>query len=172
MKNKSTKTGLCIEFKYPEKYPDIEKQTVNLLEKTGWLEKQLKNNIPNLLIFSFSEESLKKIRDLSSDLIRILLLNDNMVSIGSWKNWTEKADEFAHGLAVKGFVSWPWHISSAHRRGLFVYSYVINKSWQLKILSRVKADGYITDRPELITSFFNRLEKITEELTGDLIEKQ
>lgn len=172
MKNKSKKTGLCIEFKHPEKYSDIEKQTVNLLKNTGWFEKKLKNNMPNVLIFSFSEQSLKKVRNLNSDIPRILLLNDNMVSIGSWKKWTKKAEKIAHGLAVKGFVSWPWHISSAHRRGLFVYSYVINESWQLKILSRFKADGYITDRPELLTSFFNRLEEIKEELTGDLIEEQ
>ncbi|MGM0602002.1 MAG: glycerophosphodiester phosphodiesterase family protein, partial [Bacillota bacterium] len=159
LKEKSKKTGLCIEFKNPKKYPGIEEQVVQIVEKSEWLEKNLQTNIPNVLMISFSEKSLKKIRDINSKLPRILLLNENMMGTRDWKKWTDKAEEYADGMAVKGFISWPWHISSAHQKGLFVYSYVINESWQIKILSRFKADGYITDRPELLTSFFNRLEE-------------
>ena len=54
-------------------------------------------------------------------------------------------------------MAWPWHISAAHSRGPFLYPYTINSLWQIRVLAQFQAAGFITDRPEMVLDFFNRL---------------
>lgn len=156
--------GLALELKSPYLYDNIEKDIVELLaEKSVYEEEDQKNRI---LFLSFSAASLKRLSKLRPKSPRILLTKRNFVSPRRWQSWLDLTEEVADGIAPKGHVSMPWYIGSAHKRGLFVLPYVINKSWQFKIISWFSADGYITDRPEMLSSFYDRIEEI-----GDSVEE-
>jgi glycerophosphoryl diester phosphodiesterase len=169
----NTGIGLALELKSPYLYEGIEKEIVEMLEKAEIYEKE--STAPRILFLSFSPASLKRLSELRPDSPRILLTRRNFVSPRRWRGWLEITEEVADGIGPKGHVSFPWYIGAAHKKGLFVFPYVINRSWQLKIFSWFSADGYITDRPEMLANFYDRVQEFGEsvgEIGEDLLEEE
>ncbi|PUU92330.1 MAG: glycerophosphoryl diester phosphodiesterase [Halanaerobium sp.] len=156
----NTGIGLALELKSPYLYEGIEEEIVNQLEEQKIDEKE--SEPPRVLFLSFSPASLKRLSELRPDSPRILLTRRNFVSPRRWQGWLDITEEVADGIGPKGHVSFPWYIGAAHKRGLFVFPYVINRSWQLKIFSWFSADGYITDRPEMLANFYDRVQEFGE----------
>ncbi|KXS48151.1 glycerophosphoryl diester phosphodiesterase [Halanaerobium congolense] len=168
-----TGIGLALELKSPYLYDGIEKEIVDLLKEKEIYETETK--APRILFLSFSPASLKRLADLRPDSPRILLTKRNFVSPRRWQGWLDITEEAADGIGPKGHVSFPWYIGAAHKRGLFVFPYVINRSWQLKIFSWFSADGYITDRAEMLAEFFNRVQEFgesVEEFSDNILEEE
>jgi len=164
--------GLALELKSPYLYPEIESELINLLDKYNIDEKEMSS--PNIIFLSFSPASLKKLKKLRPKSPRILLTRRNFAAKRHWRAWLNLAEDTADGIAPKGHVTFPWYIGSAHKRDLFVFPYVINRSWQLKVLSWFSSDGYITDRPLLLAEFFERAEEFgekIEEITDDVLNE-
>ncbi|WP_234978066.1 glycerophosphodiester phosphodiesterase family protein [Halanaerobium kushneri] len=169
----NTGVGLFLELKSPYLYEEIEKEIVALLQKKEIYETAEKK--PYILFLSFSPASLKRLSELRPESPRILLTRRNFVSPKRWRGWLEITEEVAAGIGPKGHVSFPWYIGAAHKKGLFVFPYVINRSWQLKIFSWFSADGYITDRPEMLADFYNRVQEFGEsvgELGENILEEE
>lgn len=164
----NTGVGLALELKSPYLYEDIEKDIVKILDEKEIYESE--NERPHILFLSFSPASLKRLSELRPESPRILLTKRNFVSPKRWQGWLDITEEVADGIGPKGHVSFPWYIGAAHKRGLFVFPYVVNRSWQLKVMSWFSADGYITDRPELLTNFYNRVREFGESV-GEIGEE-
>lgn len=164
----NTGVGLALELKSPYLYEEIEAEIVELLEEKKIYEAESER--PHILFLSFSPASLKRLSELRPKSPRILLTRRNFVLPRRWQGWLDITEEVADGIGPKGHVSFPWYIGAAHKRGLFVFPYVINRSWQLKVLSWFSADGYITDRPRLLTRFYDRAREIGESV-GEIGEE-
>lgn len=163
--------GLFLELKRPDLYPGIEEELIDLLAAKNIAEE--KDQPPKILFLSFFPGSLKRLRKLRPDSPRILLTKKNFVSPSRWQGWLKLTEEVADGIGPKGHVSLPWYIGAAHKRGLFVFPYVINRSWQLKLLSWFSADGYITDRPQVLADFYDRareLSKNIDEISEEILD--
>ena len=161
--------GLILELKNPEKYPGLSEDIIETLIAEEWLDHKNEQasltkprQKPKTIFFSFSVDKLKRLKELAPKVPRVLLISDNMISRRSWNAWLNRAENTAHGLGPKGFMSWPWYIASAHERNLFVLPYTINHLWQVKILAQIHTSGYITDRPELVLNFLDRLPEIPD----------
>ncbi|MGM0498905.1 MAG: glycerophosphodiester phosphodiesterase family protein [Bacillota bacterium] len=157
-----TGVGLALELKSSYLYDGIEKEITDILAEKEIFEK--KDQPPYILFLSFSPASLKRLSELRPDSPRVLLTKRNFVSPKRWRGWLDITEEVADGIGPKGHVSFPWYIGAAHKRGLFVFPYVINRSWQLKIFSWFSADGYVTDRPEMLANFYNRVQEFGENM--------
>ncbi len=157
--------GLILETKHPYKYPGIEEDIVTVLQQEGWLEDDHPH--AGTIFFSFSVGSLRTFQQLVPKVPRLLLITDSMISRRSWEAWLATAEAVAHGLGPKGFMAWPWHIAAAHDRGLFVFPYTINYLWQIQVLARFQAAGFITDRPEIVLGFLNRINGMQQPSPGD-----
>jgi len=168
----NTGIGLALELKSPYLYEGIEKEIVDTLAKKEIFE--VENQQPHILLLSFSPAALKRLSEMRPESPRILLTKRNFVSPRRWQGWLDVTEEVADGIGPKGHVSFPWYIGAAHKRGLFVFPYVINRSWQLKIFSWFSADGYITDRPEMLANFYDRVQEFGEsvgEMGEELLEE-
>ncbi|MFW6271041.1 MAG: glycerophosphodiester phosphodiesterase family protein [Bacillota bacterium] len=160
--------GLILEFKHPYLYPGIEEKVQEILADKGWLEGppeiedtdsgdvNVNQSASRLIFMSFDLQSMEKLGELFADFPTILLITDNMITRSNWGRWLDRAEGVVDGIGAKGFMTWPWHIAAAHDRNLFVFPYTINELWQAKILSRFRADGFITDRPEFVVDFLER----------------
>lgn len=144
--------GLILETKDSHKYPGLEEQIVEILRDTGWLDRTI--------FFSFSLASLRVFKEIAPEHPRLLLIRDNTLSRRRWQAWLSLARPVAHGLGPKGFTAWPWHVAAAHREGMFVFPYTLNYLWQIQVLARFQASGFITDRPEVVLNFLNGLNSI------------
>lgn len=158
------KTGVVLDLKNPEKYPGITSDIIGLLKEHGWYKEDDGDYNSNVIIFSLSLDVLKQFKNLAPEIPRVLLINNNMMTKRKWDDWLDLAEDNVHGLGVKKLISWPWYTALAHDKNLFVFPYVINKRWQLNILSHLQANGYITDRPELVMDFFEFIPKIIPQL--------
>ena len=156
--------GVVLDLKETEKYQNITSDVIKVLKEQGWYNKNNNKYNSNVIIFSLNLETLKQFKKLAPDIPRVLLLNNNLMTKRKWEEWLDLADKHVHGFGVKGFISWPWHIALAHDRNLFVFPYVINKGWQLNIFSHIQANGYITDRPELVLDFLDFFPEIIPNL--------
>lgn len=156
--------GVVLDLKETEKYQNITSDVIKVLKEQGWYNKNNNKYNSNVIIFSLNLETLKQFKNLAPDIPRVLLLNNNLMTKRKWEEWLDLADKHVHGFGVKGFISWPWHIALAHDRNLFVFPYVINKGWQLNIFSHIQANGYITDRPELVLDFLDFFPEIIPNL--------
>lgn len=161
--------GLILETKYPEKYPGIEDDIIEILAEAGWLQDD-EDNFTKTIFFSFSIASLRRFQELVPDKPRLLLVTDSMISHRSWSNWLDRAEDVAHGLGPKGFMAWPWHIASAHDRKIFVFPYTINSLWQIRVIAHFQASGFITDRPEVVLNFLDRLPELPS--IEELVEQE
>ena len=178
--------GLILESKHPYKYPGIEEDIVSILRENRWIpdgppghriEQEYRASMSSAddpatsvlpaadhtktIFFSFSLNSLREFKRLAPTKPRLLLVADNTISRRQWLTWLDIAEPIAHGIGPKGFMAWPWHIAAAHNRGLFVFPYTINYLWQVQVLSRFQAAGFITDRPEVVIDFLNGINGIT-----------
>ena len=161
-------TGLILESKHPERYPGIEQQIIDTLLAEGWLKQTESGRIfdrasagkaehTRTIFFSFSPASLHRLQEIAPEIPRLLLISDTMITHLSWRRWLEVAEPIAHGLGLKGFMAWPWYIAAAHEKQMFVLPYTINYLWQIRVLAQFQASGFITDRPELVLGFLQRL---------------
>lgn len=157
-------TGVVLDLKEPKKYQNITRDVVEVLKEQGWYKENEGDYNSNVIIFSFDLDTLKQFKSVAPEIPRVLLLNNNMMTKRKWDDWLDLAENNVQGFGVKGFISWPWHIALAHDRDLFVFPYVINKTWQLNIFSHIQASGYITDRPEFVLDFFNFIPEIMPEV--------
>lgn len=158
------KTGIALDIKDTQKYPKIASDIIEVLIKKDWYQrKDTSDDIQyssRIMIFSFDIDVLKVFKELAPDLPRVLLLDNNRISRRNWRKWLDLAEGKVNGIGVKGFISWPWNIALAHDRNMFVFPYVINKGWQIKIMSHIKSSGYITNRPKLVLDFLDRISEI------------
>lgn len=161
--------GFALELKSPYLYPNIEEEIIEILNKKNIYE--VEEKAPKILFLSFSPASLSTLKELRPESPRILLTRRNIVAKRHWSGWLSVAEEAADGLGPKGHAAFPWYIAAAHKEGLFVFPYVINTARQFKIMSWFSADGYITDRPEMFGSFFERVRELgkkAEEISEDV----
>lgn len=144
--------GIVLDVKVDERNVGIVDDIIELLHKHGRILNSV-DNFVDVVVFSFDLNILKRFMELAPGIPRVLLIDRNRINRRQWDGWLDMAEVYVHGLGVKGFVSWPWHIAKAHERNLFVFPYVIKELWQLRIMAHLKSSGYITNRPDMVSSF-------------------
>ncbi len=145
-------TGIVLDVKVDERNVGIVDDIVELLHKHGKISNS-EDSFAGLIVFSFDLNILKRFKELAPGIPRVLLIDRNRISRRQWDAWLNMAADYVHGIGVKGFVSWPWHIAKAHDRNLFVFPYVIKELWHLRIMAHLKSSGYITNRPDMVAKF-------------------
>lgn len=147
--------GLYLETKASERHAGYEEQIVDILRERGWL--QTEAGAASKVIFqSFNPDSLQRLAQLDPDTARILLISTETEAEFGWTNLLQTAADTGHGIGPIGFLAWPWNTGPAHRDGLLVHPYVINESWQMRLLTLFGVDGFFTDRPQQALALFGR----------------
>jgi glycerophosphoryl diester phosphodiesterase len=150
-------TGIYLETKSPEHFPDIETDLVKLLSRRGYGAPSRRPELRGKLVFqSFSADSLRKFATLTKDIPRIYLLDEDMVQKQGFGRLLSIAKEVGHGIGPVGYFAYPWHTHRAHAQGLVVHAWTLNQGWQLRLLRFFGIDGAFTDRSELAVPLWGR----------------
>lgn len=138
--------GLYIETKVPEKFPGIEKQLVEHLKARGWISK-LGGPVPQkrLIFQSFEAESLIQLKKHAPGIARVYLISPNMKAERGFPALLARASELGSGIGPAGYYAFAWYTGPAHKAGLIVHPYTINKAWQMRLLRQSGVDGLFTD---------------------------
>ena len=176
--------GLYLETKSAPRHPGIEEDIIEILENEGWLpeppdldspEPDLLEKIgapsvdlasgPARLIFqSFYQESIEELEDLlveiKPQIPRVLLISPDKFSEYGWDNLLEFAESHGHGIGPNGFLVWPWYLRDARKQNLMVHPYVINQTWQMRLMELYETDGIFTDFPHLALEVYGKSDSI------------
>ncbi len=149
---------LYIETKSPKNYPGIEEQLVHILETRGYIQKgEKKINAPYapVIFQSFEIDSLMLLQKYAPKVPRVYLIDEDMVAQKGWDTLiTEAKQAQCVGVGPSGYQGWPWITGKAHRNGLLVHIYTVNQKWQYRLLNWFGADGFFTDRCELLMEYY------------------
>lgn len=151
----STRPGLYLETKSSERHAGYEEDIVAILRDRGWLQSAGEGGFP-VLFQSFNPDSLIRLGEVAPQTARILLISTETEEEFGWDNLLQTALDVGHGIGPIGFLAWPWNTGKAHRLGLLVHPYVINETWQMRLLTFFGADGFFTDRPDVALELFDR----------------
>ena len=145
-----TSVNYYIETKNPEAAPGMEEELLRLMDKYGLTEPAEENW--QVLIQSFSAESLMKIHEMNPDLPLIQLYSDTETS-ESIQAQLGAVSAYAVGIGPSKTDVDAALVEAAHALCLDVHPYTVNEKKEMKALIRLGVDGMFTNFPD-------RLEKV------------
>lgn len=157
--------GVYLETKDPEKYPGYERELVALLRARGLLAAASAGGTARVVFQSFDQASLARLRELAPEVPRVLLIEHDRHDRHDrrdgrepprWDRLLAQARALGVGIGPSGYEGLPWHTGPAHRAGLIVHHYTVNKEWQLRLLRQLGSDGVFTDTADLALAVFGR----------------
>ncbi len=147
---KESPVELYIEVKDPERYPPDLETTLLSLIYVNRLETRVR-------FLSFNSESLRKIKALDPSIRTVLLIsNSSMDPVGAALQIA--ADE----LALRRNLATAATVDNAHRKGLSVSVWTVDRQADLQRMIRMGVDGIITNYPDRLNLILGRKQKTTD----------
>lgn len=162
------KPGVYLEIKSPKRFPGIARQLIELLTRFGWIGGAASSPVGEsamvaigqssgrVILQSFDPDCVAEFSRYAPSVPRLYLYDGDDIDKHGWDTILKTAIAYHAGVGPSGYVAMPFKNSDAHRAGLFIHVYTINKTWQARLLSLFGADGFFTDRADMLLSFYGR----------------
>lgn len=144
-----------IETKAPESAPGMEDSLVAVLTRAR-LRTRDAVRLVRVRLQSFSEASLKRLRQLAPELPRIQLLDRGAIPTPTATDTLPAAQaldriaSYAQGIGPSRLDVTPALVAMAHARCLVVHPYTVNESAEMERLLEAGVDGMFSDRPDVL----------------------
>ncbi|MGW5865518.1 glycerophosphodiester phosphodiesterase [Streptomyces sp. NPDC055239] len=138
---------LVFEFKKPELYPGIEKQGLDVLRKTGWLDKHHVKN--KLVIQSFSADSVKTVHKLRPDIKTGFLGTPTVAELPEYAKFSDQINS-THTSISKEYVSAIHSLKGPHRGRLEIFTWTVNDAAAAQRVAGFGVNGIITNTPDVV----------------------
>lgn len=141
------RASFYIETKHPEAAPGMEQLLVGMLHRFDLVEAS--RHEWRVLVQSFSEASLRKVRAIEPALPLIQLV-DEEETVSETIRRLGRCSEYAVGIAPHYARTTPELIAAAHEHCLVVHPYTVNQPADQATLVEAGVDGMFTDLPDLL----------------------
>ncbi|WP_409057079.1 glycerophosphodiester phosphodiesterase [Streptomyces sp. SYP-A7185] len=138
---------LVFEFKKPELYPGIEKQGLDVLRKTGWLDRHHVKS--KLVIQSFSADSVKKVHQLRPDVKTGFLGTPAVADLPEYAKFADQINS-THGSISREYVAAIHANKGPHRKRLEIFTWTVNDAVNARKVAGFGVDGIITNTPDVV----------------------
>lgn len=140
-----------IETKQPEEAPGMEEALIALLREFELLGEPAdgEQQLPAVILQSFSPQSLVKLRALAPGATLIQLTPGRMTSWGIRRRISDIA-EYADGIGPHRQRVGAALVNAAHGAGLLVHPYTVNDEPTMRRLLTLGVDGMFSDRSDLL----------------------
>ncbi|MFD9501718.1 glycerophosphodiester phosphodiesterase [Streptomyces sp. NPDC060035] len=138
---------LLLEIKSPETYPGIEKETLRILRKEGWLDRgHVKHR---LIVQSFGAESVKTVHAQRPDVITGFLGTPAVADLPSYAAFTDQINP-SHTTIGADYVAAVQKLKGAHGKPLQVNTWTVNDAANAAKVAGFGVDGIITNNPDIV----------------------
>jgi glycerophosphoryl diester phosphodiesterase len=134
---------VAIETKHPTRYAGlVERRLVHLLDHFGW-----SGSRSPVRVMSFSQISLRRMRDLAPDLTTVFLMERVPIRFrdGSLPPHVRVA-----GPSIEIVRAYPRYVEKAHRRGKQVHVWTVDRLDDVQLCLDLGVDAIITNRPAMV----------------------
>ncbi|MFG2559603.1 glycerophosphodiester phosphodiesterase [Streptomyces sp. NPDC048496] len=138
---------LLLEIKSPELYPGIEKDTLRVLRRAGWLDRDHVRS--RLVIQSFSAGSLKKVHQQRPDVTTGLLGTPAIADLPSYAAFTDQINPSYRSIGAD-YVAAVHALKGAHGKKLRVNTWTVNDAATAAKVDLLGVDGIITSTPDVV----------------------
>jgi glycerophosphoryl diester phosphodiesterase len=143
-----TSVNYYIETKNPDAAPGMEEELLRLLGEYGLIPDPAETENWQVLIQSFSAESLQKIHDLNDSLPLIQLFSSTETS--PIQRDLDAVSEYAVGIGPYKKDVDAALVEAAHEHCLAVHPYTVNTVEEMEALIALGVDGMFTNNPDLL----------------------
>jgi len=131
---------VAIETKHPTRYAGlVERRLVNLLDSFGW-----SGTRSPVRVMSFSQISLRRLRDLAPDLRTVLLMERVPIR---FRDGTLPPNVPIAGPSIEVVRAHPRYVERAHRRGKQVHVWTVDDPDDVRLCLELGVDAIISNRP-------------------------
>ncbi|MFI5618353.1 glycerophosphodiester phosphodiesterase [Streptomyces sp. NPDC051567] len=138
---------LLLEIKKPELYPGIERQVLDTLDGSGWLDGQSAGG--RLVVQSFSADSVRTVHRLHPGLVTAFLGTPPVADLPRYAAFTDRINPW-HTTISAEWVAAVHRLRGAHGRPLEVDTWIVDDAETARKVRRMGVDGIITNAPDVV----------------------
>ncbi|MEH7436822.1 glycerophosphodiester phosphodiesterase family protein [Neobacillus drentensis] len=144
------KVGLYMETKAPSVYPGMEEKLIEVLKKNNVLDDE------KLFLESFSEESLRKLKNLVPQVKLVQLYTSKMLAGKDVYRELKRISDYAAGVGPSKELVVPKFMEAAHQNQLLVHPWTVNSQDDLVSLLSLGVDGEFTNNTDLLVDLLEK----------------
>ncbi|KUF13852.1 glycerophosphodiester phosphodiesterase [Streptomyces silvensis] len=139
--------SLVLEIKKPELYPGIEQDTLRVLRKTGWLDR---NHVKNkLVIQSFGADSVKKVHELRPDVKTGFLGTPAVADLPAYAKFADQINS-THTSISADYVAAIHALKGPHGKRLEIFTWTVDEAAAAQRVAGFGVNGIITNKPDVV----------------------
>ncbi|MEV7415051.1 glycerophosphodiester phosphodiesterase family protein [Streptomyces sp. NPDC089919] len=143
----SNQERLLLEIKLPERYPGIERETVQLLDEAGWLDERHVGR--RLVVQSFSAASIRAVHALRPDLTTAFLGTPTTAELASYAAFTDRINPWYGGIDAD-WVAAVHGLRGPHGRRMQVDAWTVDSAAAAQRVRDLGVDGIISNKPDVV----------------------
>lgn len=173
----SNRPGLYIETKLAGRYPGIERELADLLERRGWdagdrgapsdaasaIRGEEGSGRAPVILQTFEHDSLELLRRHFPDAPALFLLwlgegrmpDDSPETYAEWVDFAARLGAAGIGPNHENLLE-PWATEMIHEKGMFIHAYTVDDPETFGVFSERGVDGFFTNRPDLLLEHYGR----------------
>ncbi|MFD9908197.1 glycerophosphodiester phosphodiesterase [Streptomyces sp. NPDC059063] len=138
---------LVLEIKKPELYPGIEQDTLRVLRRTGWLDR---NHVKHrLVVQSFSADSVRQVHALRPDIKTGFLGTPAAADLPKYAEFSDQINS-THTSISADYVSAIHALKGPHGKPLEIYTWTVDEAAAARRVADFGVDGIITNKPDVV----------------------
>ncbi|MEV6686772.1 glycerophosphodiester phosphodiesterase [Streptomyces sp. NPDC051578] len=138
---------LLLEIKKPELYPGIERQTLDLLDRLGWLDEAHVGR--RLVVQSFSADSIRVVHGMRPDIVTAFLGTPKVADLPRYAAFTDRINPW-HTTISADWVAAVHRLRGAHGRAMEVDTWIVDDAATARKVQGMGVDGIITNAPDVV----------------------
>ncbi|MFD0413619.1 glycerophosphodiester phosphodiesterase [Streptomyces sp. NPDC127108] len=144
--------SLVLEIKKPELYPGIERDTLRVLRKTGWLDRHHVKN--KLVVQSFSADSIKKVHAQRPDIKTGFLGTPATADLPAYAKFADQINS-THTSITADYVSAIHRLKGVHGKRLEIFTWTVDETAAARRVAGFGVNGIITNKPDVVRRAIN-----------------
>ncbi|MEU4024707.1 glycerophosphodiester phosphodiesterase family protein [Streptomyces anulatus] len=138
---------LLLEIKSPATYPGIERDIIQVLGRSGWLDRSHVRS--RLVIQSFGADSVKKVHSLRPDITTGFLGTPAVADLPAYAAFTDQINP-SYATIGADYVAAVQRLKGPHGKRLRVNTWTVNKAADAVKARGYGVDGIITNFPDVV----------------------
>ncbi|MDI3404818.1 glycerophosphodiester phosphodiesterase [Streptomyces cavernicola] len=140
---------LVLEVKKPELYPGIEQDTLDVLKKTGWLDRE---HVGSKLVWqSFSADSMRKVHALRPDIKKGFLGTPSVAELPEYAKFVDQINS-RHTTISYAYVASIHAMRGPHDKPLEIFTWTVDEAADAQRADGYGVDGIISNKPDVVRS--------------------
>ncbi|WP_330329826.1 glycerophosphodiester phosphodiesterase family protein [Streptomyces sp. NBC_00536] len=138
---------LLLEVKKPELYPGIERQILDLLDRTGWLDQR--HVASRLVVQSFSADSVALVHKLRPDVVTAFLGAPPEEDLERYAAFSDRINPWFREISAE-WVADVHALRGPHGRPMEVDTWIVDDPETTRRVVEMGVDGIITNAPDVV----------------------